>query len=548
VVFASGRPIPSSAASPTQRLLPSGPADNLTFGTILGGLGLTPELANTGTTDLGNLTASITLANPGAVRIRPDTYPIPLLAAGKTIRFHIRVWGVGLGRHAALPQIQLAVYTDQGQHAAALLTVRVLGPFTRIQSISYEGEDYPGYILYSPEYSTKTLLMDKNGTIRHTWESPYIQGLGISLLENGDLLRTAMPNVNPVFISGGVTGRVERYDWNGTLTWGFNYSTPQHCLHHDIAMLPDGDILMVAWEYKTAQEAIAAGRDPSSLPLGELWPDHVIEVRPTGPASGDIVWQWHIWDHLIQDYDSTKANYGNVTDHPELLDINYGIHEGRDRADWNHINAIDYNPKFDQILLSVHNQREIWIIDHSTTTQEATGHTGGRSGHGGDLLYRWGNPRTYRRGTSQDQQLFGQHDAQWIPPGCPGEGDILLFNNGEGRPEGQYSTVDELRPPVDDNGTYTLIPGSAYGPSQPLWSYQARDPFDFYAGYLSSAQRLPTGTTLICDGDHGLFLEVTPEGNTVWEYRNRLPDPVDNQVFKAVCYAPSYPGLHLLPP
>ncbi len=76
-------------------------------------------------------------------------------------------------------------------------------------------------------------------------------------------------------------------------------------------------------------------------------PDHIIEVQPTGPTSGTIVWEWHVWDHLIQDYDSSKANYGVVGDHPELVDINYVTST---QQDWMHTNSIDYNEKFDQIL------------------------------------------------------------------------------------------------------------------------------------------------------------------------------------------------------
>ncbi|MGC8644373.1 MAG: hypothetical protein ACP5XB_31305, partial [Isosphaeraceae bacterium] len=60
--------------------------------------------------------------------------------------------------------------------------------------------------------------------------------------------------------------------------------------------------------------------------------------------------------------------------------------------------------ELDQILLSVHSFSEIWIIDHGTTTAEAATHKGGRSGKGGDLLYRWGNPQAYRAGTAADQQ------------------------------------------------------------------------------------------------------------------------------------------------
>ena len=119
-------------------------------------------------------------------------------------------------------------------------------------------------------------------------------------------------------------------------------------------------------------------------------PDHVIEVEPNGSSGGNIVWEWHVWAHLIQDYDPAKDNYGVVEDHPELIDINFmAISAGKDL---NHINAIDYNEEFDQILLTSAGQDEIWVIDHSTTTEESAGHTGGTSGKGGDLLYRWGNP------------------------------------------------------------------------------------------------------------------------------------------------------------
>jgi hypothetical protein len=392
-----------------------------------------------------------------------------------------------------------------------------------------------GHILFAPTESQTAYVIDNTGTVNHTWSSDYFPGEAVCWLGNGTILRTIKTDFNGY---GGSGGGVQKVLWNGTIVWDFRYDTNGNLSHHDIMPLPNGNVLMIAWETKTQAEAIAAGRNPSDVSSSGLMPDHIIEVKQTGPTSGDIVWEWHVWDHLIQDYDSSKTNYGVVADHPELVDINYGI-TLMSLTDWLHTNSIDYNEKFDQIIISVNHFNEIWVIDHSTTTEEAAGHTGGNSGKGGDLLYRWGNPEAYRTGTTSDQKLFSQHDTSWIKPGCPGAGHILIFNNGFGRPGGRYSSVDELAPPVDDNGQYYLEPGSPYGPENLSWSYTATPPSTFYAYYLSGAKRLINGDTLICDGTAGRFFEVTPEKGTVWQYINPYPYPnIKNSVFKIV-YIPS---------
>jgi hypothetical protein len=167
---------------------------------------------------------------------------------------------------------------------------------------------------------------------------------------------------------------------------------------------------------------------------------------------------------------------------------------------------------------------EIWIIDHSTTTTEAASHQGGRYGKGGDLLYRWGNPRAYKSGTVADQRLFNQHNAHWIPKGLPGEGHLILFNNGSRRPDGQYSSVDELILPADKDGKYPREPGSTFGPDRAVWSYTAPNKPEFFASFISGAHRLPNGNTLICSGPQGTVFEVTPEKEVVWKFQN--PSPV----------------------
>jgi hypothetical protein len=184
---------------------------------------------------------------------------------------------------------------------------------------------------------------------------------------------------------------------------------------------------------------------------------------------------------------------------------------------------------------------------------EAAGHTGGNSGMGGDLLYRWGNPQTYHRGNDSDQRLFVPHDAHWIESDLPGEGNILIFNNGRKRPGGNYSSIDEISPTIMQNGNYSLNSDSRYQPDTILWTYTDPDRTSFFASNLSGAQRLPNGNTLICDGPKGIFFEVSGEEEIIWKYINPVirGGPIaqgdilsiqENRVFKIYRYGHDYPG------
>jgi hypothetical protein len=378
---------------------------------------------------------------------------------------------------------------------------------------------WPGYTLFAPKHYGSTYLINNMGQVVHTWTgSQYEPGQSAYLLENGNLMRAAMTK-GPLSTGGGEGGRIEEYDWDSNLIWQLDFSTEKYMQHHDFIPLPNGNILLLAVEKKTYDEALAAGFNPSNLAQeiktrGYMLPDAVYEIKPTRPVGGMIVWEWHVWDHMVQDFSSSRSNYGNVAAHPELIDPNG---DGKNvPAFWNHMNSITYNAAFDQIMLSVRGNSEVWIIDHSTTSTQAAGHTGGKSGKGGDLLYRWGNPSQYRAGTQSDEKLFQQHNAIWIPGNYPGAGDIMVFNNGLGR---NYSTVDQWTPPVDANGNYSLT-GKAFGPTTFSWTYKANPATSLYDEAISGAQRLPNGNTLIDSGTHGRFIEVTSSGETVWEYIN----------------------------
>ena len=410
-----------------------------------------------------------------------------------------------------------------------------------------------GYTVLPPLFHNSTYLIDNRGKLINSWEHGARPGGATYLLPNGNLLRGAFtPNSNINF--GGLGGTLEEIAWDGEVVWEFVYSDSLKALHHDYAMLPNGNVLMIAWEFRSLEEAIAAGRDPENLPDAKIWSEQIIEVRPTPPSGGEIVWKWHVWDHLIQDLDSTKANYGVVGEHPELIDLNFGESQ---TADWLHFNALNYNAELDQIAISVPGFHEMWIVDHSTTTEEAASHEGGDRGKGGDLLYRWGNPAAYRAGTAEDRKLHFQHDVQWIEPGLPGEGNFMIFDNGVGL---DYSTVYELAPPTDDQGNYSRESDGSFTDAEVVWSYS--DPLRFNSRFASGMQRLWSGNTRIVEAMTGRVFEVTPEGYVVWIYINPVTDqgpiartdPIGslpnlpswiqpNSIFRAYHYPPDYAGL-----
>lgn len=375
----------------------------------------------------------------------------------------------------------------------------------------------PGYTLIAPFGGQKTYLIDLKGDVVHSWTMRGRPSQACYLLPDGSLLRTTKIE-NQVFdVPGGPAGGIQRLSWDGELLWNFVVSDQTYHAHHDIEPLPNGNVLVVVWERKSREDAIAAGRDPDLIGESSVWSEAVLEIEPEGQTGGRIVWEWHLWDHLVQSFDNTKPNFGYPSDAPHRVDLNY---VERAIPDWIHMNSIDYNPDLDQIALSGRTFDEVWIIDHSTTSEQAKGSVGGRAGKGGDLLYRWGNPFSWFAGTPADQKLFGQHDPHWIPAGLPGAGNLLIFNNGSHRDGRPFSTVDEITPPVQKDGTYALQAGLPFGPDQLTWTFRLPD--RGFSERVSGAQRLPNGNTLICSGENGRLLEVNKAGQIVWEFQNYL--------------------------
>lgn len=369
----------------------------------------------------------------------------------------------------------------------SLTTIGELGTVTFFNEELIEDD----YILVNDAASNRVYLMDKNADLVYEWPlGERIIGNDVILLNDGTLL-ASLESDNPDFQFGGQGGIIQLIDKNGQALWNFDYSNTEYRSHHDVELLPNGNVLAIAWEKMDKDQAIANGSKLGT----DIFPESIIEINPLTSA---MVWEWHAKDHLIQDFDSSKLNFGSIEENPQLINLNYVDAVGGNIM---HANGIGYDDLNDLIYLSVNYYSEVWVIDHSTSADDAASHSGGKFGKGGDLLYRFGNPSTQNDETTE-RLFINNHYPNLFEPG-----KILIYTNGG---DLEQSTVYELKLPTEL--TQKTIPET----TQPeiLWSFT--DP-ELYAPKVSGAVRLPNGNTLITEGDFGLW-EVTQQGEVVWKF------------------------------
>ena len=406
------------------------------------------------------------------------------------------------------------------------------------------GEEFPGLVLFSQSQGqgpSKTVLLNNLEQKVKIWNHDE-SAIGVPHLNTDGSIILQLKSSDHYFgnTHGPVGGVFKKLDYNGDIKWSFDFYNENYHPHHDFEILPNGNILTIGWEKKSFSEGLNAGRVNIE---NEIWPLVIHEIRP--PFNGDIeiIWKWHLWDHLIQDQDSSLNNYGIIKNHPELININIGEFTNLSEGDWLHTNAIAYNEQLDQIIISSRHLSEIFIIDHSTTIEQASEHTGGNSNKGGDILFRWGNPFNYGRGTINDQKLNAQHGAHWIPYDFPGGGNIIIFNNNPSDTAGtsnQFgnSSVVEIVPPIDGEGNYIISDSSSFGPIDYEWKYGGDN--TFFSHFQSGAYRLLNGNTIITSTQEKNIFEIDSLGNKVWEYDLELSDIQPGYTARAKKYGIDY--------
>jgi len=380
-----------------------------------------------------------------------------------------------------------------------------------VTDISWDATD--GYTIFSA--GKRTYIINNCGQVINKWESENNVSNSAYLLDNGNLLRTAAAGGLSYFF-GGI---IEEFNWEGELVWSYEINNDEFIQHHDIEPLPNGNILALCYNFKEPIDAWVAGAQDTL----EYWSTSIFEIQPLPNNQANIVWEWHLWDHLVQNIDSTRQNYSEIIQ-PELFDINEMIFPNDSTfvtvyvdigPDWMHMNSIDYNEERDEILLSSRDHNEIFILDHSTSTEEASSHSGGTHDMGGDFIYRFGR-----------EQFYGQHDAHWINRSDYHDDAIVVFNNGFRHDDMSrgYSSVDYLIPKVGMNGKYVHDEVDTF---EVLLKLDGED--REFSSVMGSAQILDDDRILICNSSGGWFLEFDIDRNLKWKYESPLTFDAANQ-------------------
>ena len=442
-----------------------------------------------------------------------------------------------------------------------------------------------GYTLFG--VGNRTFLLDLDGRVVHTWPI----GTNPHLLDNGNIVDAGKddPSGSQSF---------KEMDWDGKTVWEYIEKREGYAAHHDWVRIFNKQLnapttLYIANKSISSAQAIAAGADPKKLSNrddGQM--DTIVEVD----MQGNVVWEWWFFDHVVQDFDTTKPNHvgtgKTIADFPGRINLNM---PGKPlKRDWLHCNSLDYNPESGHLVInSVHG--ELYVIDHDGTFVAGDAKAGitKAASPAGDFLYRFGDPARYGQGepprvlenwdnaTTGHKQMGGSHHATWIPAGQPGAGHLMVFNNG------QYlyqrtpqSSILEINPFLDtngrDTGKYVNPPDAGYRretydhdthnqprqiSKQVTWSYRSVNSHGFFSHIGCSGQRLPNGNTFICSDTEGHFFEVTSEGKLVWEYINPVTRegpvkvlgdvlPMVNSAFRAFRYPadhPAFKGRDLIP-
>ncbi|NKB70028.1 MAG: thioredoxin [Candidatus Latescibacteria bacterium] len=387
-------------------------------------------------------------------------------------------------------------------------------------TIYYPEKCFNGYTVF-PAKDVGPALIDMNGNLTKLWKG--LIGFPPKILPGGFVMgNTGVRNPKYGYMD---SLDLVQVDWHGNVVWKFaNYQrikdprTKARWMarqHHDYQRegnpvgyyVPDMAPLISG-----GNTLLLAHKDIKDTRISEkmLLDDTIIEVT----WDGKVIWEWIFSEHFDEMGFSEEAK-NTLHRNPNWRNIGKGL------GDWMHVNSISTlgpNKWHDGGDDRFHPDNIIWSSRETNIFAITNKKTG-------KIVWKMGPEYDSSPALKKLGWIVGQHHPHMIPRGLPGEGNILVFDNGgwagygapnPGSPTGHnnalrdYSRVLELDP-------VTL---------EIVWQYSAveagfppgLEAYKFYSGFISSAQRLPNGNTLITEGTDGRLIEVTADHEIVWEY------------------------------
>jgi hypothetical protein len=387
---------------------------------------------------------------------------------------------------------------------------------------------FNGYTVFGTEVEQEgTVLIDMNGNVVRQWKDICQAEHPPKLLKGGYLAGTMRPEPAK---KGRIWGDEHStdlviVDWNGKVV----RNIPRAGMHHDyqFAGNPVGyhvpGMPVENWKSNVLILSHKIMKNPD-ITDKDLYDDYIVEVD----AGGKVVWEWLASDHFHEmnfppEFKKTMRKYPTFS-----MTRTPGVKGG----DWIHVNAASYlgpNKWYDEdpVEYKVFNPENIIISNRQTNTsciiEKATGKIVWQIGpyYYPDSVWKFGG-KEYKRAYRKLRQIIGQHHTHMIPKGLPGEGNIMIYDNGGHAGYGPRNPGAHLGWSDARRGYSRVI---EFDPRtlRMVWNHSAktmgmRNKYQFYSDYVSSAQRLPNGNTLITNGAVGQLQEVTPDHEIVWEY------------------------------
>lgn len=379
--------------------------------------------------------------------------------------------------------------------------------------------------LYGYGKSKGATLYDMNGNVVNFWAGLY-GGFDNKMLPGGHIMG-ATAFVGGYWLDG---QNLSQLDWEGKLVWSYNKGEElmdlhkkekvwSARLHHDYQRegSPTGYYCPGQPPKEKGRIMINSSRTRKIPELSEKY-DTCDTLLTEIDAQGNILWQWSLYDHWDQ--------LGLEASAKSVIKSNDILYDGGSQLKDIYCNCVSYvgpnkwydagderfNPE--NLITDIRALNVSFIIEKKT----------------GNVVWRLGPDFEYSKELQDIGQIIGQHHFHVIPKGLPGEGNVMLFDNGGQAGMGKPTSCS---PSGYNNMTrgYSRVLEIDPITMKVVWSFNNRHSYNgvdgnigwqqlLYSEYCSSADRLPNGNTLITETIGGRGIEVTPEGEIVWEFLN----------------------------